>query len=407
MPRYLYHVRDAHGDLATGVLAAPTLEHAGRLLRGDGKFVVKLSEAADERAAAQKTPAPAVPGRVRRAEVIYFANQMAIMMETGVPIVEALESMAEQTANARFKAVLDDVTEHVKTGHEFSAALQRHPKVFPDIMISLIRAGEFSGTMSRMLERICEYMAKEQRIFRQARGALMYPCFMGLMAVSVVVFLLAVILPQFKSLYADRGAALPGPTRLLLGMSDGIVDYWFAWVALAVAVVLAFTFGGRTRFGRRFFDWCKLHLPLLRFLYTQLYVTRACRTLGTMTNAGISMLDTVEIMRHVTNNSYYDDLWDTVDDSLRQGAQLSEPLFRSSLVPRPVSQMIRSGERSGRIAEVSAKVADFAEAEFDQTVKTTTQMIEPLMIVVMGSVIGFVAIALLLPIFTISKVMSG
>ncbi len=408
MPRFSYQVRDTQGELGSGVVAASTMEEASKILRGEGKFVIKLNEVGEEGQDNDSTMSIAQHARrVRRSEVIFFAHQMSIMIDTGVPIVEGLESMTEQTGSRHFRVVLKDVMQHVQSGNEFSAALERHPKVFPPIMISLIRAGEFSGTMGTMLTRVSEYLSKEAKIFRQARGALMYPTFMFVMAIAVVVFLLTVILPKFATIYADRGATLPWPTRFLLGASEVATTYWPAWCTLFAVGVIGTVVGLRTDTGKRALDWLKLHIPLVRFLFTQLYLTRGCRTLGTMTSAGVSLLDTIEIVRQVTRNKYYEDLWDDVDDALRQGLQLSEPLFKSSLIPRPVVQMIRSGEKSGRIGDVTVKIAEFTEAEFDQTVKTVTQMLEPIMICFMGGVVGFVAVALLMPIFTISKVVAG
>lgn len=411
MGRFQYQARDSHGDLATGALNAATLEEAGRMLRAQGKFIVRLQPTTDAPAATEKTGAEHQPKRsrsaVKREEVIHFTQQLAVMIETGVPISEALECLKMQTQTHAFAVVLDDVTSSVQGGAQLSVALRRHPAVFPAIMVSLVRASEVSGTMGPMLERVAGYLTKEMHTLRQVRSALTYPIFMLLMATTVTGFLLAVVLPKFATIYEGRGATLPAPTRLLMGINDVITLYW--WALLLVAGVLAggFMYFRQTTKGRHTIDWLKLNIPIIRNLYTQLYISRACRTMGTMLSSGVSMLDMIAVVRDVTDNVHFQDMWDQVDHRLKAGAQFSDTLASSKLVPKSVSQMVRSGERSGRLGQVLNRVAEFSEQEFDRAVKTTTQFIEPVMVGVMGAVVGFIAIALLLPIFSVGKVVGG
>ena len=405
MAKFSYEARDGGGDMTTGVVMAVSAEEAAGKLRAEGKYIVKLDAVnEDEGAEAQ---AASRTRSVKRRETIFFAHQMAIMIETGVPLTDALECTMDQTTDLHFRAVLNEVSRHVKGGGDFSAALEMFPKAFPPAMTSLIRASEVSGTMAIMLNRLASYLTKEEATMRQARGAMMYPMFMLVMAVSVTIFLLAFVLPKFAGIYESREATLPLPTQFLLVTSKGLVQWWYIWTTLAVAAIAGFLVMRRIDLGKRIFDWLKLHTPIARGLFTQLYITRACRTMGTMISAGVTMLDMIAIVRQVTGNIYFDDLWDEVDDRLRQGAQLSDPLFTSPLFPRSIAQMIYSGEKSGQLGKVLNRVADFTEAEFDQAVKNTTQFIEPLMVGVMGAVIGFIAISLLLPIFNVGKVLAG
>ncbi len=404
MARYSYQARDGSGSLASGFLMAASAEDAGRLLRHEGKYVVRISEVAEADIDETGLSLSQHARRVRRQDVIFFAHQMAVMIETGVPISDALESIVEQSSHPSFKAVMRDVATQVQSGMEFSRAMSRYPRVFPVIMTSLVRAAEVSGTLGQMLDSISEYMAKEMRTTKAVKGALMYPLFMVAMTLGVTVFLLAFVLPQFATIYAAKGQSLPAPTRLLLAMSSGLVDYWQWWLGGAVALTAGAFWFKSTDYGRHLFDWVKLSVPLFKNLFTQLYVTRSCRTLGTMINAGVPMLDAVEITRHVTGNVHFERMWADVDQSLQRGMQLSDPLFQSPLMPRSVVQMIRSGEKAGRLGQVLGRIALYTEEEFDRAVKQATQFIEPLMIVVMGGMIGFVAISLLLPIFSVGQV---
>jgi len=410
MGRFQYQARDSRGEMATGALMAPSLEEASRILRAQGKFIVRLQPTAEapasEKVAAENQPRRS-KSKVKREEVIHFTQQLAVMIETGVPISEALQCLREQAQTHAFAAVLDDVTSSVQGGSQLSAALRRHPAVFPAIMVSLVRASEVSGTMGPMLERVSGYLTKELHTMRQVRSALTYPIFMLVMAATVTGFLLAVVLPKFATIYEGRGATLPAPTRLLMGINDVIVMYWWAILIGGGALGFAIMMFRQSVRGRRAIDWLKLNIPIIRNLYTQLYISRACRTMGTMLSSGVSMLDMIAVVRDVTENVHFQEMWDQVDQRLKGGAQFSDTLAASKLVPKSVSQMVRSGERSGRLGQVLSRVAEFSEQEFDRAVKTTTQFIEPLMVGVMGMVVGFIAIALLLPIFSVGKVVGG
>jgi type IV pilus assembly protein PilC len=412
MPDFDYKVRSAAGELNTGTITAESAVAAGALLRADGWFIVKLDEAIGRRAKASGKPGDPGGkakrrGRIKRAQIIAFAHQMAVMVDTGVPISEALHCIADQADTEDFRAVVLDVAHHVEAGGELSRALGRHEKIFPPIMVSLVRASELSGTMGPMLERISVYLGKEHQTYKKIKGALTYPAVMLVMVLTVTVGLLVWVLPRFAGIFEAKGATLPLPTRLLMFLSDTLMLHWYAWIGAVVALIVGVALGLRTERGRRVFDRLKLISPIFGSLFRQLYVTRATRTMGTMINAGVPVLDMIDIVRDVTRNSVFADLWDDVDGRLRQGAQLSDGLFASPLIPRSVAQMIYAGEKSGRLGQTMEKIAHFTEEEFDEQIKTTTNLIEPAMVAIMGGIVGFVAIALLLPIFSVSSVVGG
>jgi type IV pilus assembly protein PilC len=411
MAAFTFKARDAAGEIATGILQAASLADAAATLRGQGKFVVSLDpakgEAANGTSHADDTPAIGGGKRIKRADVITFAHQLAVMIDTGVPISEALACVAEQAPNPAFAKVVGEVAESVEAGGELSTALLAHPKVFPPVMTSLIKAAEASGTLASMLERISGYLAKEQATAKKIRGALTYPAVMLMMIFVVTGGLLVFVLPRFASIFNTRGATLPLPTRVLMGMSHTLQHHWLYWIIGTAIAVTATVLYLRTDHGRSTLDTLKLRVPILGPLFSKLYLTRASRTMGTMIAAGVPILDMVQIVRAVTPNRCYDRLWDKVDSTLKHGGQLSEGLQGSTLIPRSVRQMIASGEKAGRLAPVMEKIANYTELEFDEQVKTTTNMIEPIMVVTMGSIVGFVAIALLLPIFSIGTVVAG
>jgi type II secretory pathway component PulF len=274
-------------------------------------------------------------------------------------------------------------------------------------MTSLVAASEASGTMGMMLERISGYMTKERQTAKKIKNALTYPAIMLVMIVAVTVGLLVFVLPKFTTIFAQRGAALPLPTQALILISGALTQYWWAFLLGIVAVVTAFVAAKRTEPGRRVIDRAKLRCPVLGHLFRKLYLTRAMRTMGTMIDAGVPVLDMITIVREVTANRWYEDLWDDLHERMQRGSQLSDGLFESPLIPRAISQMVFAGEKSGRLGTTMNKIAEFTEAEFDDQVKTTTSLIEPAMTASMGIIIGFIAIALLLPIFTVGNVVAS
>jgi len=406
MSQFTYQARDEHGAMVTGLVRAASLDEAGRMLRGEGKFIVNLKPAPASATIDHDDAAPP-GGRVRTRDVIFFAHQMAVMVQTGVPLTEALHCTTEQSQNPMFRHVMQDVSAQVQSGSPLSTALAKHGKTFPRIMICLLRASEASGAMGEMLDRIAGYLGKEQQTLKQIRGALTYPAFMMVIAVSVTIFLLAFVLPRFTSIFQSKGATLPTPTVILMTASDLVIGYWPWLLGGTAAATLLGWLWSRTSTGRATLDWVALHTPVIGSVFQHYYLSRACRTLATMIQAGVPLLDCVEIVRGVTDNTQFQRLWADVDDKLRKGSQLSDAIFTSPLVPRSMAQMIHSGEKSGRLGQVLERVADHAEGEFDHVVKQSTTMIEPVMVVTMGLLVGFVALALLLPVFSVSGVAAG
>ena len=407
MGQYHYKSRDNAGELHTGTIEADSIEHAGLLLREQGRYVVKLTAAARAALASQDKPRKAKGKKIPRRLVITFAHQMAVMIDTGVPISEALECITQQTDHEDFQAVLEQVHDHVTAGGEFSAALAAHQKVFPEIMVSLVRAAEVSGTLGQMLETISQYMTNEARTAKKVKGALTYPAVMLTMVLAVTVFLIAFVLPKFTEIYANRGAALPGPTKLLMGISEAVQTWWMYGVGGIVATGVALWLFLRTDSGQHTLDRTKLTVPLVGPLFNKLYLTRSCRTMAAMLAAGVPILEMVSIVRRVTGNRYFSTLWDEMDDVLQDGGQLSQAMFDSEFVPRSVAQMIFAGEKAGRLSPVMDKIAGFTEEELDAQIKQATQFIEPAMVVIMGTIVGFVAISLLLPIFSVGNAVAG
>ncbi len=405
---YAYRVRDAAGQVASGTLVAGSSDEVGARLRGEGKIVLSVQEHGLQAAAfdpVQVRRAEAAR-RVKRDDVIAFCQQLSVMLETGVPLVEALDAFCRQTPSPAFRQVLEVMRDDIQSGEPISAAMSRWPRVFQPMIVSLMKASEASGTMAMMLGRVGDYLAKERRTARQMRGALAYPAFMMVIGFSLTLFLMIFVLPRFSALYASRGASLPKPTRILMAVSNFLQHQWMFYVPAAITFGIALVLWIRTPGGRYAIDWARLRLPVLRILYGHVYLTRAARTMATLVSSGVNLLDIISICRGVTNNRLYDRLWDSVETGVRDGRQISDALMGNGLIPPSVTSMISAGERSGRLGEVMSKIAEFSEEELEAAVKQVATILEPLMICIMGVVVGGIALALLLPVFSMSKVIA-
>lgn len=412
MPTFAYSARDSSGALVNGTLLAASVAEASKALRAEGKYptaVHPLNEAAAAAASAHADGSgQSVPNvKITRDDVIQFSTQLAIMVETGVTLSEALDCIATQTERPNVKKLIADVARQVQGGADFSAALARHPRSFPRLYVALIKASEKSGMMSKLLVRANTYLKDEAEILRKVKGALTYPGIMLAFATTTTIFLLAFVLPKFTGIYAGKGAALPVPTKVLMNLSGFLVGHWMAIIAglstLAVLGYLYFTTEGGARVGH----WIQINVPMIGKMFRKLHLARTLRMVGTMAGAGVNLIDAVQTAQDLCGNTYYRELWGKVSEQIQAGKQLSEPLFASPLVPRGISQMLHSGEKSGKLASVMEQVSGYAEQELKEQIAELTRYIEPAMIIIMGLIIGGVALALLLPIFTMSRVVAS
>jgi type IV pilus assembly protein PilC len=404
MITFAYTARDSAGQLLSGTLAAESAEQAAEKLRGDGNYPTSLTRAD---AAAFPARATARAGiKITRTELIQISTQLAIMSETGVTLIEALGCMLAQQPRPNVARLLEDLSTQVEGGVDFSSALARHPRTFPRLYVALMKASERSGRLSQMLTRANAYLREEYETIRRVRGALTYPAIMLTFAILTTTFLLAFVLPKFTVIYASKGAALPVPTQILMAISNALLHNW-PWIVSGIVIAaIGGSFYLRTAIGGRQWHWMQLHLPLLGGMFRKLHLARGMRMIGTMAGAGVGLVDSVSTANELCDNIYFRELWDEVSDKIQAGKQMSEPLSQSNLVPRSISQMIHSGEKGGKLAFVMEQVAGFSEQELKDTITELTRYIEPIMIVVMGFIIGGVALALMLPIFTISRVVA-
>ncbi len=391
---FQYRVRDPLGNFLQGSLEAATVEDATQQLRRDGFQVVELAEDDSD---------GLFPRRVRKGEVVYTTSQLAVMVDTGITLSAALDNILSQEQNPTLRKVLKSLQAAVHQGDDFSTALARYPKLFDKTYVSLVKASEATGSLGPMLDRIAGYLRKELETRSKVRAAMAYPSVMTVMAIAVTIFLLTFVLPKFTPLFTRKGMQLPKPTRVMMFLSDMLCDYWWAWAALAVASALVFVLGRRTPRGRQTWDWIKISAPLLGPMYRKVTISRSIRTLGALLSSGIPMLEALQLSADVTGNFWYEELWQGVARDVTEGKQICQSLAGNPLFPPMLIQMISAGEQTGRLGPVLERVSNFYDQEVETSLKTLTSLIEPLMITIMGGVVGGIALALMLPIFQLSK----
>ena len=391
---FSYKVRDPLGKLHEGTVEASNSEDATQQLRRDGFQVLELEEAEGEGLFARS---------VSRSEVVYATNQLAVMVETGISLATALSGILEQEQNPTFRRILKELVAAVESGGDFSAALACHPRLFDKTYVSLIKASEATGLLAPMLERIALHLRKEVETRGKIRAAMAYPTVMAVLAIAVTIFLLTFVMPKFTPLFQRKGMVLPKPTILMMTVSDSLLHYWWAWLVGGAALVFGFIYGKRTVAGRKALDWLKIELPLLGPMNRKVVISRSIRTLGTMLSSGIPVLDALDLAAEVSGNYYYEQLWRRVAQEVMGGKQVFESLSGSKLFPPMLVQMISAGEQTGKLGSVLERVSNYYDQEVETSLKAVTSIIEPIMITVMGGVVGTIGLALLLPVFSLSK----
>lgn len=392
---YQYRARDTIGGIISGSIEAASIDDAKARLRQDGMHVLEIDEA--------ETDEGLFPKHVSKTDLIYVTSQLAIMVDTGITLSQALGGIVEQEANPTLRRVLADLKESVEGGQDFSTALSRYPRYFDNTYVSLVKASEATGTLGPMLDRIAGYMRKEAETRGKVRAAMAYPTVMMVLAAGVTVFLLTYILPKFMPLFKSRGTELPRPTLIMMTVSDVLLGYWYLWLLAAVAAAVGFLYGRRTGPGRKIIDWIKINTPILGPMFRKVTISRGIRTLGTMLSSGVPVMDALRLAAAVSSNFYYERLWGTVVDEVAGGKRICEILRDNPLFPNVLVQMIAAGEDTGKLDVVLEKVSAYYDREVETSLKATTSLIEPIMIAVMGVVVGTIGMALMLPIFSLSK----
>ncbi|MFY9482746.1 MAG: type II secretion system F family protein [Tissierellaceae bacterium] len=337
--------------------------------------------------------------KVKKKDLAVFCRQFYTMIEAGLGIVKCFEILEAQTSNKTLRSALGAIHEDVQKGFTISEAMNNHDKVFPSILINMIEAGEVSGTLDSILERMARHFEQESKLESKIKSALVYPSALIVVSIAVVIFMLVAVLPTFTSMFTSSGVDLPWPTQLLMNLSEWIKTYWYLLGGGLLIVVMGWFYFISTTEGRRFLDNLKIKIPGIRVTSIKIITARFTRTLSTLLASGIPLLQALEVVGKVLNNVVVQDRLIDSTDGIRRGASLSRAVRAMDIFPPMVDSMINIGEESGALDEILYKTADFYEDEVEMSLQRMTTLIEPVLLVFMAVIIGFIVIAMAMPMF--------
>ena len=347
----------------------------------------------------------AIPGfgGVTTKDILIFTRQFSVMIDAGLPLVQALDIIGTQADNLAFRKVLLAIKGKVESGSTFADALAEHPKAFDELFVQLVRAGEIGGILDTILNRLGAYIEKNEKLKRRVKGAMVYPSIVLGVAVLVTVVLLVFVTPTFEKMFKDFGGAMPAPTQFIIDLSHGLRDRWYLFVGIPTAIVVAFKTTLASKRGRDLWDAFILKAPLAGSVVRKVAVARFTRTLGTMLSSGVPILDALQIVARAAGNRTVEGAILYVRAKISEGKNIAQPLAETQVFPPMVVQMIGVGEATGAMDAMLNKIADFYDDEVDVAIAALTSMIEPAMMVVIGGVVGGFLIAMYLPIFSIAS----
>jgi general secretion pathway protein F len=405
MPVFEYTALDNRGKTTSGIVDAEGAQAARQKLRKSGIFPVSIKET--EEAAPKKAPGDfslsARLSRIKPVEVAMMTRQLATLIGAGFPLVSALDALVPQTKSHGFKRILAQIKDLIVEGNSFARALSNYPGQFSPLYINMVRAAETSGTLEIVLERLADIAEKQEALKNRIQTALAYPIFMLIIGTAVLFVLLIYIVPSITSIFSEMNQVLPAPTRFLIFLSAFFKTYWWGlFIIIAVVAVFSNRFK-KTEKGRYWIDKTMLLLPGVGILVKKLSVARFARTLGSLLENGVSMLIALDIVKNIAGNSLISDAVETTAIEVGKGQGLGDALSGSGIFPQLSIQMIQVGEQSGQLETMLTKISDIFENEVETTILRLTSYLEPVMILVMGSVVGFIVLSICLPIFEMNQ----
>lgn len=399
MAEFVWEARGRGGDVRKGVMDAENEDAVHSRLRQQNLNPISVKKKPREFKAIQ------FGSGVNVKDLVTFTRLFATMIDAGLPLVQCLEILASQQPNKIFAGVLRDVKGSVEQGSSFSDALRRHPKVFDELFVNLVQAGEAGGILDSIMNRLSIYLEKRQKLVRQIRGALGYPTVVFFIAIGVMAVMLTFVIPAFENMFAEFGGgkdALPGITKFMVALSNGFVTWLPAILVLGLLLGGAISFTVKQPKGKRVFHQLLLKLPVMGSVLKKISVARFTRTLGTLLQSGVPILDALDICARTSGNVIIEEGILFVRKRISEGSNMAEPLIEAKVFPDMVVQMIGVGEQTGALDQMLNKIADFYEEETDIAVASLTSMLEPIMMVGIGGMVGVVLISMYLPIFTLA-----
>jgi len=406
MPAFEYMVKDKTGKDSKGVEEAPDVGTLVSTLRSQGYIIVKINEI-QQRKVFKMSKGPAQKkgksGGVKLDDLVIFSRQMATLVSAGIPLIQALDILAEQVEKDSFKAILRDMHQDVQSGKSFSEAMQKHSKIFSALFINMVRAGEQSGCLEEILDRIANYLEKTAALQKKVKSAMMYPASVTAIAFMITFGMLTFVIPKFAEIFEGLDAPLPAITKFLIDLSSVLSSNWMMILGGLGGAIFIFSRVVKTPVGALAWDSFKIRMPVFGPLLLKVAVSKFSRTLSTLVRSGVAILPSLEIVAHTSGNRRLELIILSLMEAVKKGETISSQLIKTDVFPQMVVRMIAVGEETGEMEEMLTKIADFYDTQVDAAVDGLTSLIEPLIILFLGVVIGGIVIALFLPILTLTQ----
>lgn len=399
MANFTYQARDVSGKLVTGMVEAPDEQAATMSLVNRELMVVGLRTATGRKARAKRQQ-----GKVKSQDLVVFTRQLATMMDAGLPLVQSLSALEEQTDSKAFKSILKQVTARVEQGEAFSQALAEHPRVFNRLYVSMVQAGETGGLLAEILDRVASYLESSARLRKKVKSAMSYPTIVCFIAISIALFLIIKVIPIFADIYKDFGAKLPGPTQILIQFSDFVRNYFLLTLTGVVGLVVGFVKLKRTKQGAAIWDRIKLKLPIFGKLIHKIAMARFARTFSALVRSGVPILETLRIVGQSAGNTIVERAVEKTAAGIERGDNIASAMGQHRIFPPMMVRMVSAGEQTGKVDVMLEKISDFYDEEIEATLSALTSLIEPLLIVFLGVVVGGIVICMFLPIFKLNEI---
>ena len=401
MPIFAYTAREtASGREIRNTVEALSEQAAIAALLNRNLLVVEIREKLAKRGQTKG-------GKVQLADLVVFTRQLATMIDAGIAIVQSLQALADQTSNKVMRDTIKDVCSRVEAGESFSEALMRHPKAFNRLYISMVGAGEKGGLLAEILSRLATYLENTERLRKKVKTALMYPTVVTVVAIVITIFLLVRVIPTFKEVYSGFGAALPGPTQFMIGLSELVQHYLIYFIVLAGSGVWGWLYFIRTKPGREFWDSQRIKLPVFGSIAHKICLARFTRTLASLVRSGVPILEVLQIVSQTVGNVVMEKAVKAASADIERGDGISNALSKHPVFPVMIIRMMTAGEQTGNIDSMLERVADFLDEEIETTLSGLMSLIEPMLIVFLGVVIGGMVICMFLPIFNLANIVNG
>ena len=399
MAQYQWEGRTLAGETRKGVSKASSGDVLRAALRKEGVILTSMTETKEAGKARKYNPQKKIPN----AEILLFTRQLSTMITSGLPLVQSLEILGNQIEDVNFRGIVKEIREKIEGGARFADALRDYPKCFDELFVNLVVAGEEGGLLDSVLQRLALYIEKSEKLKKKVKSAMIYPIAIIVVAFVVVIVLLLFVIPVFEKMFKEMGAELPAPTQIVINLSQVVQSYWYIIIGGAVGLVVALKYYYKTENGHRTIDRLILKLPLFGLLTIKASVARVTRTLATLLMSGVAILEAMVIVARVAGNKIVEEALLVARSRISEGRTMAEPLEQAGIFPPMVVQMVQVGESTGALDSMLNKIADFYEDDVDTMVTNMTAMMEPMIMVFLGVVLGGLIIAMYLPIFKLGQ----